>query len=969
MAEGVGDGRRLRFTVLGPVGLWRGGERLDAGSPQQRALLAVLLLRGGRVASAPELVDALWGEDPPATAVAALRTYAFRLRKALGPDAGILVSESRGYALLAGAGSLDLDVAERLAAEAEQARGSGHTDRARALLSEALDLWTGETMAGVPGPYCAVQRTRLEERYLTLLEARLGLDLETGHHAEAVAELTTLVAAHPLRERLRELLMLALYRSGRQAEALAAYADTRRLLADELGTDPGAELSELHQKILRADPALAAPRSGGREAAHGPGVISVRPAQLPADIRDFTGQSFAAKELREQLAAAEGQPMVVAAISGIGGVGKTALAIHVAHGVRSHFPDGQLYVDLQGAGPGPADPEAVLGAFLRALGTPDAALPRGVTERAALYRSALDGRRVLVLLDNARDAGQVRPLLPGARGCAALISSRTRMTGLEGAHLVDLDVMDPQEALALFSCIAGVEHEAAPDVVASCGYLPLAIRIAASRLAARRAWSVADLARKLADERNRLRELRAGDLAITATFEWGYGQLSPRQARAFRLLGLPGGPDISLPAAAALLGLDPAEAAELLESLVDASLLESAAPDRYRCHDLVRLYARSCAERDEDPAQREAALSRLLDFYLATTAQVYVIERPGDPVLDHLEPTRWPGLVFDSNDAALTWLFNEARNLLACARAAAHGPGLRRAADLLLVAKDLAESGADDRQYVEVNAHLVAAAQQADDARAEGRLHCPMAHLHLLAGRIKEAEQSAQAALVLRLRCADPVLSAHALNESGILASVQRRHEEAEAYLTQALDAFRRYGNRNSTASVLANLSRLYLDVGRVQEAVHLAEQALAMYQAMGATLRLASGKYNLALALAQADRREDALEQLDQVLRIFRHSRYRLWEAMTYWRMAEIHLAAGRPTQAAGLAEQALATSRGTGSTWVRANALIVLGRALRRTRHADRARACWEEALAIHEQLGSPEVADVRALLARAR
>lgn len=299
--------------------------------------------------------------------------------------------------------------------------------------------------------------------------------------------------------------------------------------------------------------------------------------------------------------------MAVSALAGIGGVGKTTLAVHVAHRARPVFPDGQLYVDLQGAGARAAEPETVLGAFLRALGTAESAIPDSLEERAALYRSLLDGRRILVLLDNARDAAQVRPLLPGTEGCAALVTSRVRMVDLAGAHLVDLDVMSPDEALSLFTRIVGEERvaserEAALDVVAACGFLPLAIRIAASRLASRRTWTVSVLAAKLADERRRLDELQAGDLAVKATFELGYGALEPAQARAFRLLGLADGPDISLRAAAAVLDLPPEEAEDLLESLVDTSLLESAAPGRYRYHDLVRLYARSCAERDEQAA-------------------------------------------------------------------------------------------------------------------------------------------------------------------------------------------------------------------------------------------------------------------------------------------------------------------------------------------------------------------------------
>jgi diguanylate cyclase (GGDEF)-like protein len=504
-------GPGLRFAVLGPVRAWRGDEPISTGAPQQRALLAALLLRGGRTATAPELLDAVWGESPPNTALAALRSYAFRLRKALGPDA--LVTDSGGYALHVAPDALDCTVVERLTAEADKVRAGGDAAHARRLLYSALDLWVGEPLAGLPGPHAETQRSRLTEWHLGLIETRLELDLELGAHTEAVSELTALSAEHPLRERLRALLMLALYRSGRQAEALGVYADTRRLLAEELGIDPSAELSDLHQRILEADPSLAAPAT----ASAGPAEIA-RPAQLPATVADFTGRTAFVRELGEQLAAAsEGSGvMAVSAVAGIGGVGKTTLAVHVAHAAREAFPDGQLYVDLQGTDARPAEPEAVLGAFLRALGVPNPAIPETLAERAALYRSTLDGRRVLALLDNAYDAAQIRQLLPGTPGCAALVTSRVRMVDLAGAHLVDLDVMSPEEALLLFTRIVGEERvagerQAALDVVGACGFLPLAIRIAAARLAARRTWTVSVLAAKLADERRRRDELQRSE--------------------------------------------------------------------------------------------------------------------------------------------------------------------------------------------------------------------------------------------------------------------------------------------------------------------------------------------------------------------------------------------------------------------------------------------------------------------------
>ncbi|MEU3076015.1 BTAD domain-containing putative transcriptional regulator [Streptomyces laurentii] len=967
-AGGENDAATLRFRVLGPVRVSLGDQSLPNGSPQQRALLAALLLREGRTATASELIDAIWGEEPPSQALAAVRTYASRLRKVLGP--GVLVSESGGYALraTAGATALDLGEAQDLANEADKLRAAGQRGEARDRLNAALALWDGEALASVPGPYAETQRTRLDEWRLRLLETRLDLDLEVGAHAEAVSELTALTAAHPLRERLRELLMLALYRSGRQAEALAVYADTRRLLADELGVDPNPELSRLQQRILQADAELARPVEESAPAA----ATIARPAQLPATVPDFTGRDAFVRELGDQLATAEGSVMAVSAVAGIGGVGKTTLAVHVAHAARPHFPDGQLYVDLQGAGARAAAPETVLGAFLRALGTPDSAIPDTVDERAALYRSTLDGRRVLVLLDNARDAAQIRPLLPGTAGCAALVTSRIRMLDLAGAHLVDLDVMSPEEALQLFTRIVGeervrAEREAALDVVAACGFLPLAIRIAASRLAARRTWTVSVLAAKLADERRRLDELQAGDLAVKATFELGYGQLEPAQARAFRLLGLADGPDISLPAAAAVLDLPEWETEDLLEALVDTSLLESAAPGRYRYHDLLRLYARACAERDEQPpVERELALSRLLDFYLSTAARVYAIERPGDRLVDHLEPTTFDGLTFTDRHAAQDWLYAEADCLLACVRQSASAPGtVRRAVDLLWAALDLGESGANSKEFEAVGSFVREAAHALGDARAEGRALTALAGVHHTAGRFTEADRDAELALPYAEAAGDPVPGCWSANARGIIALYQNRFEEGEVHLAHAIERFRGVGDLPGEASALCNLSRIHLATGRTARAIALAEEGTHIYDSMGHSLRGANGRYALGLALTEAGRLDKAVERLSEALEVFRDSRQRLWEGMTLFRLSEVDIAARRHAQAASNAEMALTVLSGIGGAWRRGNVLTVLGHALQGIGQPGRAQVCWQEALDTFESLGAPEAAGVRRLL----
>ncbi|WP_424890284.1 BTAD domain-containing putative transcriptional regulator [Streptomyces sp. XH2] len=604
--SGRGEVPRLRFAVLGPVRVQHGGEPVNTGSPQQRGVLAALLLRAGRTATAPELIDALWGDDPPHAALAALRTYASRLRKVLGGD--VLVSESGGYALRLDDSWFDLEAAQKWADEAGRAREAGDRVSALTLLDRALGLWQGEPLATLPGPYMEEQRTRLAEWRLQLVEARCELMLELGRHAEAVTELTALTAAHPLRERLRELLMLALYRSGRQSEALAVYADTRRLLADELGVNPRPELSELQQRILQAD---VEPAQSVESAV----PLLVRPSQLPPDISDFVGHDDTLQRIGAQLSADADAWTRTVVVTGMGGVGKSALAVRAAYGARHEFPGGQLYADLGGTAPHPTEPGAVLGSFLRALGVPDSTVPDGVGERAALFRSVLDGHRMLIVLDNAHDAAQVRPLLPAAPGCGTIVTSRVRMPGLPNAYPVDLGVLSPQEAFQLFSGIVGRERAetdrgAVMKVVAACGFLPLAIRMAANFLAARRTWPVSVLARRLTDERRGLSELGSGYLNLEEVFAWSCRQLPPAQARAFRLLGLATAPEISLAAAAALLGADEDAAAELLESLADRSLLESPAPGHYRMHPLLRAYTRTRAQENESPEAGAAASDR-----------------------------------------------------------------------------------------------------------------------------------------------------------------------------------------------------------------------------------------------------------------------------------------------------------------------------------------------------------------------
>lgn len=679
----------LRFQVLGPVQAWLDGKPLSLGSPQQQAVLTTLLLQSGRPVTTQDLVDALWGDRPPTQAVAALRTYVSRLRSVIDPrreirrPSEVLVSIADGYALRVPNDALDLAVFEKLSADAAAARASGDQHEAHRLLAQALELFSGRPLTGIPGPYADAQRQRLAERHVAAAEEHCATALDIGLHAEVVGDLNILTAEHPLRERLRELLMLALYRCGRQAEALGVYTDTRKLLIEELGVEPGASLSAMHTRILAADPALTLPAVATSAAArrNGPAAPPA-PAQLPADVSDFSGRTELVDDLSAVLQNATGQAVVVTSLAGIGGVGKTTLAVHVAHRVRSEFPDGQLYVDLRGAGASPADPVVVLGDFLHSLGVTES--PDSLEQRAALYRSQLAGRRMLILLDNARDADQIKPLIPGVSGCAVLATSRSRLAGIPGAQLFDVEELTPEEALALFSAIVGeqraaAEPEAAMAVVTACGFLPLAVRIAAARLASRPRWSVSDLARRLADQRRRLDELQLGNLAVETTIGLGYGQLSAAEARAFRFLSLIDSADIPLEAAAALLDLDEDAAEDLAEALVEANMLECFTPGRYRYHDLLRLYAQRQNERIGDSEEREQAIQRLFDLLIPTVRNAAQAIEPDDTLPELLTAPALPGIGLPTSRSAQDWLRTEGALLLSAVEAAANGPDARPA--------------------------------------------------------------------------------------------------------------------------------------------------------------------------------------------------------------------------------------------------------------------------------------------------
>ncbi|MET9883429.1 BTAD domain-containing putative transcriptional regulator [Streptomyces sp. NPDC006430] len=944
----------LRIAVLGPLRAWRGNRELDIGPAQQRAVLAALALRGGQVAQVQELLDGIWGWDPPASAAAALRNYVSRLRTVLEPDPRAptaLLSVAGGYALRLDERALDATLCERLAADAEQALEAGSPERATGLLGEALALWGGVPLTGVPGDYADRQRDRLAERRLVLLEKRLALELELGRHAEATAELSALADEHPLREGLRALQMLALYRCGRQADALAGYGRTRRFLSEELGIAPGPELARLHQRILQSDPGLAAPDAAASttaantapEAARAPAPVWIPAAQLPPNIPDFTGRQETVANLRRTLCDAAEQTAVSAAVCvvhGMGGVGKTTVAVHAAHGARDRFPDGQLYVDLRGASSDPADPYAVQQSFLLALGMSPRNIPADPIERTALYRTRLAGGRLLLLLDNAVSSEQVRPLLPSTAGCAALITSRSPLACLPVTSRTGLEPFTEQEALALLERIAGPERlpkepEAARSLVHACGLLPLAVRIAASRLSVRPRWTIASLTSRLTDRSRRLTELQAGGLAVEAAFELGYTSLTTAQARAFRLLAIPETPEITPGSAAALLDCTEHAAENILESLTNAGLLESCDPGRYRYHDLLRLFARHRTLKSDASAERKAALSRLARFHLAGLSAAMRAVRPYSRLAEALDPRIPGGPRFTERAEAQRWMISEQAAILGVAAQMAHHPTRPICADdartlgrtfvLLLPFTELQIAWGS---LLGLGHVLLDEAEDDDDAPAIVNACALLALAYASTGQHEQARNLARRGY-LTTAPDDRVFKHRLAYVMGTVAAMDPNSlDEAVTHFEEAARLCRAVGETGFEAQCMLGLAMTHLARKEPDRALGHCREAFALNQAAQCALGTVLALCHLGRALNELGRHDEAVEQYSEALATCDAHDLPTQRAHTLLGLALAHFEAGRPAPAAEAAEAAVPLLAVLGDTAGRRRAEELLGR-----------------------------------------
>ncbi|MER5649228.1 BTAD domain-containing putative transcriptional regulator [Streptosporangium sp. NPDC002524] len=960
----------MELRLLGPVEVWSDGRQVPVGGAKPRALLAALLLEAGRVVTVDRLIKVIWEDDPPPSARGVLQTYVASLRRAFA-GAGlpeIIVSHRLGYLARIAPDTpdaLDTDVVERLVAEGRRSARDGRHEEAGEAFHAALGLWRGEALDGVGSAYLRAEAVRLADLRLTITEEWVAANLAAGRDKQLVDELTRLVALHPTRERLRRDLMTALYRLGRQADALAVYQQGRQVLIEELGIEPGPELRQAQASILRSDPALTYPvpvsPAPANPAPVNPGSASPAPAssaltdpalttpaltypapanpvraavrmprQLPSPLPDFTGREEELAVLLDRLTRPATTPICV--ISGQGGAGKSALALRTAHEIAHLYPDGQLHVQLRGTTHAPAGAEDVLGRLLRELEPTGMPLPLTLEERANRYRTLLADRRKLVVLDDAASEAQVRPLLPGGRDCGVIVTSRNRLAGLDGAAFVDLGMLPPETAVDLLVRIAGADRIAAdPDaarhIVRQCGGLPLALRVAGARLASRRRWSVRRLADRLTDEQHRLDELAAGDLEVRASIALSYDMLSAAEKRTLRRLGLLGLPSFPVWVAAIATDTGPREAERLLEQLVDASLVEEAGPDvagqaRYRLHDLIRLFAGERARAEEAAPELTALVERVVGGWL------WLVERLGETVSTGAIPRRaTSGRAHPVDDEVA---------LLALADPHAW---FRSEEESLIVAVELAAATDLDRLAVELASALSSVAFEGSQYVFDD----PFTAWH----RTHEAALAAA-------RRTDYVLGeATLLAGLGHLYYERDFYAESRQYLSQALSLFRAAGDTRGEAATLAALGAACREQGYLAEALHFlgraerlwdepAEpEAVAHVKRLAATVRLEQGDYPAAWA------------DLTAAMALYQRAASRRGTGLTLRSMSLYHRARGEHGRAEELCERAMEIFQELGDRLMTAYCARSLAKARFRLGRHDEARRPLEEALAVTRTL----------------
>jgi DNA-binding SARP family transcriptional activator/Tfp pilus assembly protein PilF len=932
----------LRFGVLGPLRVWRGETVLDLGPVQQRVVLAVLALQAGRPVGRQQMINAVWDDAPPRNAVNLVQRHVSGLRRVLEPErpghapSGLLAWTEAGYQLTLPKRALDLDVFEGELSRARAARAAGQLPEAAEALHSALGLWRGPVCDGLSSPFLDAQADRLDESRIGVLEERIELDLAIGVHADLIAELRDLVAEHPLRERLYGLLMLALYRVGRQADALTVFRDARRHLDDELGVEPGAALQQLHQQILAADPELvaAAPAEVGAMT----GTRRPLPVQLPHQIPDFTGRHAELDRLDALVTGPHeniGTSVVITSIAGTAGVGKTALAVHWAHRISEEFPDGQLYVNLRGFDPtGSAmKPAEAIRGFLDAFGVSPQQLPTSLQAQAALYRSLLSGRRVLILLDNAADEDQVRPLLPGSPGCLVIVTSRNELRGLivtEGAQPVLVDLMSVPEARQLLSRRIGVsqvdaETQAVDSIIALCARLPLALMLVAARAATHPGFRLSTLAAELSEAGGSLDAFDSEDQAtnVRAVFSWSYQRLSVSAQHLFRLLGLHFGPDVSLPAVISLAGMPKEQVRHALAELTRAHLVSERIPGRFAFHDLLRAYATEVAYTHDPEEYRYAARYRVLDHYLHSAYRAdEVLHRHRDRPFTLADTS--PGVTPESpadQKQALAWFESEHAVLLAALRQA---------------------TGFDSHIW---------------------QLAWTLASYFEYQGHQRDWRDSQTMALEASRRLSDKQAQAlsHALLGRALVQLSD--YDYAGAHLQHALGMYGELGDNAGQAYAHHSLARMLERQGLYSEALPHVQEALALFKAAGNSIGRARALNAVGWFHAQLGDYTQALDCCQQALDLQREIDDRFGQAETYDSLGYVHGHLGHQQEATACYEQAVNLFYELGDRYNEADTLIALGDAYQTFGNSESARFAWQQALTILEQLDHPRADSVRA------
>jgi DNA-binding SARP family transcriptional activator len=869
----------IRVNILGPLECWVGETRIQLNGLLQRRILVSLLLDSGKVLSVSRLVDACWDESPPATASHQVRKTVASLRKLIPGGHEVIVTDGPGYRAVIRPDRLDLATFLDLLHGATNAIEAGLPNDAATRLQAALDLWHGPVLAGDGGPVIDAAAVSLEERRLAALEQLIDLRLARGEASALVGDLREYITAHPLREILRRQLMLALYRSGRQAEALDEYQRVRTLLADELGIDPSSQLNTLNEQILRMDPSLAGPESqtglSAQDAAPEP-VAEEPTCTLPYDLPDFTGRNQELEALLGYIESDKDRGIRVAAIDGMGGVGKTSLAVRAAYIAADRFPDGQLFVDLAGftVHQKPLRSAAIVEELLRMLRIPIARAAGDTAACLALWRSTLAHSRLLLVFDNASDAAQVKPLLPVNSDSLVIITSRKRLVDLDGASWMTLGAMTSEDGMAmavnvLSEARAAAEPEALAELTELCGRLPLALRIALAKLANRPRWSVDYLVERMSDESRRLDELQSGERQVELMLRLSYEGLDESSRAAFRLLGTHPGREIDAYSAAALLGTTPEEAETVMEGLLDTHMLQQHEVGYYTFHELVRSFARLLVSRNEASSDGQVngyseALGRLLDYFLATTSHACDLVFPGRAKLQPGLPgpaVRLPPL--SAPDEARKWLRRQQPSLLAAVKLA-HQQDLHRYAAYLArnVIFQLSASGQFD-EFHELAEIAVASSRTGKDPAL---LRLSLSNLSVARwelGNFSEGIEAAQESLDLAIALNNRQGAAKAKGVLGLLKSTIGRYEEALPLLLDSVALKHELGASRAEAESLVNLSTLYEQRGDYAAAAQAAVRAVALNRQLGIRENEVIALMDLSIAYL----RHEKVEQADRHL------------------------------------------------------------------------------------------------------